>query len=184
MSIFGKIMSSIFGKANAAGAAPAAPASGAKPSSSTAAAAPAGSITEVDVAGVLTKLAGGEEGEARLANVDRRSDETARSRQQPIGAQGACAGAALLRRHERLGVDECVAAQAGHAEARRKRRQGAGGTEGLSLLCTDRLERWQQHAAGCGCGRFAHANASKAPGMTGVELVGGGRERSVHPESA
>jgi hypothetical protein len=57
MSIFGKIMSSIFGKANAAGAAPAAPASGAKPSSSTAAAAPAGSITEVDVAGVLTKLA-------------------------------------------------------------------------------------------------------------------------------
>ena len=58
MSVFGKIMSSIFGKANAAGAAPAAPASGAKPSSSTPAAAPAGSITEVDVAGVLTKLAG------------------------------------------------------------------------------------------------------------------------------
>jgi hypothetical protein len=50
-------MSSIFGKANAAGAAPAAPASGAKPSSSTPAATPAGSITEVDVAGVLTKLA-------------------------------------------------------------------------------------------------------------------------------
>jgi hypothetical protein len=57
MSVFGKIMSSIFGKANAAGAAPAAPASGAKPSSSTPAATPAGSITEVDVAGVLTKLA-------------------------------------------------------------------------------------------------------------------------------
>ena len=56
MSIFGKIMSSIFGKAHAAAAAPA-PASGAKPSSSTPAAAPAGSITEVDVAGVLTKLA-------------------------------------------------------------------------------------------------------------------------------
>ena len=50
-------MSSIFGKANAAGAAPAAPASGAKPSSSTSAAAPAGSITDVDVAGVLTQLA-------------------------------------------------------------------------------------------------------------------------------
>ena len=57
MSIFGKIMSSIFGKATAAGASPAAPASGAKPSSSTAAAAPAGSTTEVDVAGILTKLA-------------------------------------------------------------------------------------------------------------------------------
>jgi hypothetical protein len=57
MSIFGKIMSSIFGKANAAGAAPAAPAAGAKPSSATPASAPAGSVTEVDVAGILTKLA-------------------------------------------------------------------------------------------------------------------------------
>jgi hypothetical protein len=57
MSVFGKIMSSIFGKASAAGAAPAAPASGAKPSSATPASAPAGSITEVDVAGVLGKLA-------------------------------------------------------------------------------------------------------------------------------
>ena len=56
MSIFGKIMSSIFGKTHAAGAAPA-PASGAKPSSAATGAAPAGSITEVDVAGVLTKLA-------------------------------------------------------------------------------------------------------------------------------
>jgi hypothetical protein len=57
MSVFGKIMSSIFGKANAAGAAPAAPESGATPSSSTPAAAPTGSVTEVDVAGILTKLA-------------------------------------------------------------------------------------------------------------------------------
>ena len=47
---------SIFGKASAAGAAPAAP--GAKPSSATTAAAPAGSAAEVDVAGILTKLAG------------------------------------------------------------------------------------------------------------------------------
>jgi hypothetical protein len=52
-SVFGKIMSSIFGKANAAGAAPA---PGAKPSSATQGSAPAGSITEVDVAGILTKL--------------------------------------------------------------------------------------------------------------------------------
>jgi hypothetical protein len=57
MSVFGKIMSSIFGKANAAGAAPAAPAPGAKSSSSTPTATPAGSIADVDVAGVLTKLA-------------------------------------------------------------------------------------------------------------------------------
>ena len=55
MSVFGKIMSSIFGKANAAGAAPAAP--GAKSSSSTPTATPAGSIADVNVAGVLTKLA-------------------------------------------------------------------------------------------------------------------------------
>jgi hypothetical protein len=50
-------MSSIFGKASAAGAAPAAPASGAKPSSAGTASAPAGSVAEVDVAGILTKLA-------------------------------------------------------------------------------------------------------------------------------
>jgi hypothetical protein len=57
MSIFGKIMSSIFGKASAAGATPAAPAPGAKPSSAAPASAPAGSVTEVDVAGILTNLA-------------------------------------------------------------------------------------------------------------------------------
>ena len=57
MSIFGKIMSSIFGKASAAGAAPAAPAPGGKPSSASPASAPAGSVTEVDVAAILTKLA-------------------------------------------------------------------------------------------------------------------------------
>jgi len=57
MSIFGKIMSSIFGKATAAGAAPTTPASGAQPSSTGTASAPAGSVAEVDVAGILTKLA-------------------------------------------------------------------------------------------------------------------------------
>jgi hypothetical protein len=55
MSIFGKMMSSIFGKAKAADAAPGAP--GDKTSSATPASAPAGSSTEVDVAGILTKLA-------------------------------------------------------------------------------------------------------------------------------
>ena len=56
MSIFGKIMSSIFGKASASGATPTA--TGAKPSSTATAAAPAGSAGEVDVAGILTKLVG------------------------------------------------------------------------------------------------------------------------------
>ena len=56
MSIFGKIMSSIFGKASASGATPTA--TGAKPSSTATAAAPAGSTGEVDVAGILTKLVG------------------------------------------------------------------------------------------------------------------------------
>jgi hypothetical protein len=57
MSIFGKIMSSIFGKAQASGASSDKAAPGAKPSSSAAATATAGSIRNVDVAGVLTKLA-------------------------------------------------------------------------------------------------------------------------------
>jgi len=51
MSIFGKIMSSIFGKAKAA------PGSGTKPSSAAPGSAPAGSINDVDVAGILTNLA-------------------------------------------------------------------------------------------------------------------------------
>lgn len=51
MSVFGNIMSSIFGKAKAA------PGSGTKPSSATPGSAPAGSVTDVDVAGILTNLA-------------------------------------------------------------------------------------------------------------------------------
>ena len=75
MSIFGKIMSSIFGRASAEGAAPPAPTSGAspsiapaappsgapapggKPAATTTASAPAGSAVQVDVAAILTKLA-------------------------------------------------------------------------------------------------------------------------------
>ena len=57
MSIFGKIMSSIFGKAGASPAAPsAAPASAGKPGSSPVSA-PAGSAPQVDVAAILTQLA-------------------------------------------------------------------------------------------------------------------------------
>jgi hypothetical protein len=53
MSIFGKIMSSIFGRASAA---PAAPASGTL-SSPSPASAPASATPQVDVAAILTKLA-------------------------------------------------------------------------------------------------------------------------------
>ena len=48
------------------------------------------------------------------------------------GAQGARTGARLQGRARRLRRDECVAAQAGHGEARRRRRQGAGQPEGLT----------------------------------------------------
>jgi Domain of unknown function (DUF3597) len=62
MSIFGKIMSSIFGKASAtpapgAAPAPSAPAPGGKPSAGSTASAPAGSAAQVDVAEILTKMA-------------------------------------------------------------------------------------------------------------------------------
>ena len=76
MSIFGKIMSSIFGKAGASPAAPsAAPASAGKPNSSPVSA-PAGPAPQVDVAAILPAR-GRKEREARLAAVDRRSDEAA-----------------------------------------------------------------------------------------------------------
>lgn len=56
MSIFGKIMSSIFGRASAANASPSAP-SGGQSAPSASASAPAGTATQVDVADILTKLA-------------------------------------------------------------------------------------------------------------------------------
>jgi hypothetical protein len=55
MSIFGKIMSSIFGKASASGVTPTA--TDAKTSSTATATAPTGQAGEVDVAGILTQLA-------------------------------------------------------------------------------------------------------------------------------
>ncbi|MGA8158215.1 MAG: DUF3597 domain-containing protein [Rhodoplanes sp.] len=54
MSIFGKIMSSIFGRAGAASASPSAPSPA--PGGQSASSAPAGTATQVDVADVLTKL--------------------------------------------------------------------------------------------------------------------------------
>ena len=58
MSIFGKIMSSIFGRAGAESASPSAPASAAPaPGGQPAPSTTAGTTTQVDVADVLTKLA-------------------------------------------------------------------------------------------------------------------------------
>ena len=71
MSVFGKIMSAIFGSASAAGSAPTSPASGAPSPASRSASAPAAAgpastpagsggtpMSQVDVGAVLTKLAG------------------------------------------------------------------------------------------------------------------------------
>ncbi len=55
MSIFGKIMSSIFGRASTAGASPPSPAPA--PGGKSAPSATAGTTTQVDVADILTKLA-------------------------------------------------------------------------------------------------------------------------------
>ena len=57
MSIFGKIMSSIFGRASTAGASPSAPSPAPAPGGKSAPSATAGTATQVDVADILTKLA-------------------------------------------------------------------------------------------------------------------------------
>jgi hypothetical protein len=57
MSIFGNIMSSVFGKAKADEAAPGKIASGAEPAASGATPGAGGMLSEVDVAGILNKLA-------------------------------------------------------------------------------------------------------------------------------
>ena len=131
MSIFGKIISSIFGKASAAGATPAAPAPGAKPSSAAPASAPAGSIPEVDVAGILTNLASEKkeklEWQKSIVDLMKLLDlDSSLSARKELAQELQYTGDI-----EQLGFDECVAAQAGHAEARQKRRQRARGTEGL-----------------------------------------------------
>ena len=122
---------SIFGKASAAGAAPAAP--GAKPSSATTAAAPAGSAAEVDVAGILTKLAGEKKEKldwrTSIVNLMKLLDlDSSLSARKELAQELHYSGDM-----NELDVDERVATQAGHAEARREWRQGARGIEDLSL---------------------------------------------------
>src|SRR5258707_13171590 len=134
MSIFGKIMSSIFGDASAqppqaapppvgktstsagAGSPPAAAASTSASGSPKSAAGPAVE-PHVDVGAVLTKLASQNKEKLDWRSSDRRSDEAAQSRQQPFSAQGTGKRTELHRRYERLRQDECLAAQAGDDQA-------------------------------------------------------------------
>ena len=112
MSIFGSIMSAIFGKAQAApSAGSSAASSSAAPTASPSAASASGQ--NVDVEKVLTEAASNKKEKLDWRKFDRRPDEAARPRQQPRRAQGAGQGARLHRRHERLGRNEHLAAQAG-----------------------------------------------------------------------
>ena len=138
MSIFGNIMSKIFGRGSAE-AAPAAPgtAGGGAPSPSAradAAASPSGGSSSgqgVDVEAVLKGMAAQSKQKLdyRHSIVDLMKlldlDSSLAS------AQGTRQGASLHRRHEQFRRHERVAAQAGHAQARRERRQGAGRPEEL-----------------------------------------------------
>ena len=146
MSIFGDIMSAIFGKsakaetpaagtqgpatpAGSPAAAPAAPA----PSASGAPAASAAPAATVDVAAVLDALAKQNKQKLnwRKSIVDLMKLLDLDS--QPDRAQGARRGAALYRRHQGLGEDEYLAAQAGDDQARSQWRQGARRSEGLAI---------------------------------------------------
>ena len=116
MSIFGDIMSAIFGSSAkaetpAAGTqAPAAKPAAASPSSSPSATSapsvsaapskPAVPAQAVDVAAVLDARRQEQQAEAQLAHIDRRSDEAARARQRQGGPQEARRGAALHRRYQ------------------------------------------------------------------------------------
>ena len=99
---------------------------GGTPGTAAGTATPSGSapMSNVDVEAVLTKLAAEnkEKLDWRKSIVDLMKLLKLDS---SFGrAQGARQGARLHRRHERFGIDEHLAAQAGDAEARRERRQG------------------------------------------------------------
>ena len=64
--------------------------------------------------------------EARLESIDCRSDEVAETGQQPRRTQTIGARTRLHRCSQRLAGNEHLAAQAGHDQGRRERRQGAG----------------------------------------------------------
>jgi hypothetical protein len=125
MSVFSSIMSKIFGGDEAAAKPDAQPASSTASASSaqasaspmnTSAAPSATSQQPVDVAAVLTGHGIEELAAAQLAHLNCRSDEAPRPRQQLKRAERAGDRVALQRRHERLGVDEHLVAQASHAK--------------------------------------------------------------------
>ena len=128
MSVLGKIVSAIFGHANAAPApAPSAPATPVAPwLFSTVCSLP--HAKGVVYAGRRARrprqcrgdpyeTRGEQQREARLAKVNRRPDETSQSRLEPYGAKGACRGASFYRRQERFRDHERLAAQTSDAEA-------------------------------------------------------------------
>ena len=127
MSIFGKIMSAIFGTASAASPAPA----GTAPAGTGGLApAPAGSaaatMSKVDVEAVLTKLAA-----ANKEKLDWRKSIVDLMKLLNLDSSLSARKELAKELHYtgdtgELGVDEHLAAQTGHAETCGKRRQGAG----------------------------------------------------------
>ena len=136
MSIFGKIMSAIFGSkaaatpagaGTAAGGAAAGTGSAAAPSS-----APAAPAQSVDVAAIVDKAAAakGEKLEWRTSIVDLMKALDIDF--ELLGAQGIGEGTWLHRRQQRFRQYEHLAAQAGDGETGRERRQAAARDQALT----------------------------------------------------
>jgi hypothetical protein len=146
MSVFGSIVSAIFGSKHAAtvtapGGSPP-PSSSASPASPrSAAAAPAGApsaqpVSKADVEAILAKLADEQNEDLawKTSIVDLmkllKLDSSLGARKQLAQELGYTGGAGWL------GGDERLAAKAGHDQACRKRRQGAGQSQGMSEALT------------------------------------------------
>src|SRR5262249_42647393 len=147
MSVFGNIVSAIFGSKHAAGVTAAARPSSPSPSSRTTARsatppranppppparAPGGKPpSKSDRRSHPCETRRRARRRSRLEKLDRRFDEAAEIGQRPRRPQATGAGARLHRRPRWLGGDERLAAKAGHDEACRERRQGAGQSQGM-----------------------------------------------------
>ena len=120
MSVFGSIMSAIFGHGSAqASASPTAPPT-------------APPAQTVDVADIVDKAAAatGEKLAWRTSIVDLM--KALEPRQQPVCTQAACHRTQIHRQYERLCRHECLAAQADHAETCRQWRKAAERYQGLT----------------------------------------------------
>ena len=143
MSIFGNIMSSIFGHGAKAQTGPAAPGTAPSPVPASgggikpAAAKEARRRPQVDVEAVLTRLAtqNKEKLDWRKSIVDLM--KLLKLDSGPSAPQGARQGAAVHRRYERFRHHEYLAAQAGDDQARRKRRQGPSLAERSSICVSE-----------------------------------------------